>query len=319
VSGFLGLPGVDINYQKNSFHKNTLLANLISNESTGKAITLIQLFADKINFTLQDAEGKTLLLFAVKTLKTDLVITILAVDKSSLDIADEQGKTPLHYACILGLAQVARMLVANGANTKRKDQQGFTPAHYLQSSHKLIIATLNSVGIDYRRHPEAPRNGFGDRTQRMVLLTREEIKRVRAIPTKSLSYDNPNKLYEILLCAESVPFIKHLISFRMDKKNFTPAYLAMLNYIAKFPTTLLDACLAGRKEVKKVINPVATAQQYFNDGNLNQTFFYLSLANKIKNPRRQAAQQKLHAAASEQLQSKRIEFTPEFLSGLRAG
>lgn len=46
------------------------------------------------------------------------------------DRANEDGKTPLHYAATLGAPSLVRMLIAYGASPSRRDKQGRLPANY---------------------------------------------------------------------------------------------------------------------------------------------------------------------------------------------
>ena len=48
---------------------------------------------------------------------------------ADIEARDRWGNTPLHYACINGHTEVARMLLDHGADVGARDQWGDTPLH----------------------------------------------------------------------------------------------------------------------------------------------------------------------------------------------
>jgi uncharacterized protein len=55
---------------------------------------------------------------------------------------DKLGRTPLHYATFEGKADLARSLLAAGADASTKDKSGWTPLHAAAQSYSVEIAAL---------------------------------------------------------------------------------------------------------------------------------------------------------------------------------
>ena len=55
-------------------------------------------------------------------------------EKVDVNIRDEQGKTPLHYACAKDHLPIVVFLISKGAQINAKDGRGWTPLHYAASS-----------------------------------------------------------------------------------------------------------------------------------------------------------------------------------------
>ena len=57
------------------------------------------------------------------------VVRVMLADKSlRLNVGDEQGETALHHAAARGAFEIARLLIAHGADAQAKDTAGRTPA-----------------------------------------------------------------------------------------------------------------------------------------------------------------------------------------------
>jgi ankyrin repeat protein len=121
-----------------------LALSLNSNDNTTNANLNINLFnlIDQYNlkFIWHNQETKSQLHLKIffdsqaeKTIETDLSKIDI---KPHLEIADETGKTPLHYACILNKVEYTHFLVESGANIFSADNAQRTPVHY---------AAINSI------------------------------------------------------------------------------------------------------------------------------------------------------------------------------
>jgi hypothetical protein len=106
--------------------------------------------------TLLDIEGKTSLLLACKNINPNYAIRLLKLDsnKDTINIADHiEKRAPLHIACILGLAEVAELLLQLEANTELTDSLGHKPFYYLtcedNETKEYISVILDSVGFFY--------------------------------------------------------------------------------------------------------------------------------------------------------------------------
>ncbi|MGC1854076.1 MAG: ankyrin repeat domain-containing protein [Candidatus Aquirickettsiella sp.] len=134
--------GVDPNLQASheinpSSYKNTALHTLIANEDEKDALDFIALLIEyahlNFNFNLTDSEGKTCLCLAVKAglFKVAEKLITLGVD---VNIPDEDGNTPLHYAFLLGHVSIAAELIKNQSNTHAKNKESKIP-------YELLIST----------------------------------------------------------------------------------------------------------------------------------------------------------------------------------
>jgi ankyrin repeat protein len=70
-----------------------------------------------------------------------------------IDIPNENGITPLHYACIKGSKQVIDLLLDLGANMNAQDSENNTSLHYAVMSHsKRIVKKLLVRGVDRTKY-----------------------------------------------------------------------------------------------------------------------------------------------------------------------
>ncbi len=136
--------GVDPNLQASheinpSSYKNTALHTLIANEDEKDALAFINLLIDnahqKFNFNLRDSEGKTCLCLAVKVGLMEVAKKLIALkDQVDVNVSDEDGNTPLHYALLLGHTALATELLDNKADKTAKNKDSKNP-------YELLIAT----------------------------------------------------------------------------------------------------------------------------------------------------------------------------------
>ncbi|AXK60148.1 ankyrin repeat domain-containing protein [Candidatus Chromulinivorax destructor] len=95
---------------------------------------------------IQDDEGKALLHTAAFNDTTEVASMLIGAG-AHLNLQDNHGKTPLHYAVLLADASdVATELLLAGSNINAKDNDGLTPLHYaahrgnLQAVYFFILA-----------------------------------------------------------------------------------------------------------------------------------------------------------------------------------
>ena len=60
-------------------------------------------------------------------LAADAKTASLLLEKSIIDTKSKKGHTPLHFASLLGKADIVAMLIARGASVHAKDLSGMTP------------------------------------------------------------------------------------------------------------------------------------------------------------------------------------------------
>ncbi|ALA25073.1 ankryin [Piscirickettsia salmonis] len=148
---------------------NTPLHTLVVDEGLADARLFIDLFAEQIDPTITDVEGKTTLLLSVKM--RDIEITSCLLEKGFADraanIPDEDGNTPLHYAYALGSEKLARLLREHGA-ADQPNNAGLLPRDMLTAfGEKEVRETLLSVSI-------IPEREFGIRKSRNILVDTHE-------------------------------------------------------------------------------------------------------------------------------------------------
>jgi ankyrin repeat protein len=83
-----------------------------------------------MNINIPDEEGLTPLHYAVIYNQID-VAEVFIKSKSNLDFGDDEGKTPLHHASLYGRDYLAEMLIEEGANINHKNLYEKTPLHYV--------------------------------------------------------------------------------------------------------------------------------------------------------------------------------------------
>ena len=68
--------------------------------------------------------------YAAKMGKTKRMERLLRRDGFDLNERNEQGRTPLHFACKFGHAEIVHMLLSREADVNAKDQEENTPLHF---------------------------------------------------------------------------------------------------------------------------------------------------------------------------------------------
>ncbi len=53
-------------------------------------------------------------------------------EKDYINTPDKTGRTALHYACLADRFEIAKMLLAHGANPWLTDERGNTPVHFAE-------------------------------------------------------------------------------------------------------------------------------------------------------------------------------------------
>lgn len=269
---FLISNGANINIREYLDNFGTPLHICIANENFDVAPFMIDVAAKSkypCDFTVRDFEEKTALIIAAKTRASELVKKICTIDKSCVNLQDNQGRTALHYACVLGDVHSVRALLAAGADVSIQDKNGNTPAHFASSGLMHIKEVLESIHIDSRRDSGASSNAIYD-CKGVLTLRKSLVKEHYSnIKTTELTVKKTNKklFSEILFCAENRAY---LIEIFKNCSAFDKQLLA--EQLSKLSNKSLEqVCLEGQPSVLSLlIKAGALLNQPNNLGELPQ-------------------------------------------------
>ncbi len=238
----------DINMQDP--HNGTFLHVLLANELTEVALNCIDVVekSKKIPFvyTARDEEGKTPLLIACKLCQVKVVNKFRILKNQGVDvgvnICDKKGRTPLLIAAALGQKKIVSYLLQMGADLDIGDNEGRNLDWYISAPKEAVADILKSIYVEPERSLHAPHNWiyFNDPLARPLVVeeSKEEHKRVLISGTE----ENAQLIDRVLTCARDhdVNLYFHILSqvrplLEQDKR------------------TILDACLAGQREVSLLI------------------------------------------------------------------
>jgi ankyrin repeat protein len=96
---------------------------------------------------VRDIYGWTPLMRAVEHERRAVVQVLLDSDRVNLDVQNENGHTALHHAALEGLTDIARMLVAHGADVKLRDHAGRTSMALAIASGHRTTAEIIGEGV----------------------------------------------------------------------------------------------------------------------------------------------------------------------------
>ncbi|MFA6301587.1 MAG: ankyrin repeat domain-containing protein [Legionella sp.] len=251
---FLISNGANINTREYLDDFGSPLHICIANEKFDEALFMIDVAAKSkypCDFTVRDFEEKTALIIAAKTRASALVKKICTIDKSCVNLQDNQGRTALHYACVLGDVDSVRALIAAGANVSIQDKKGNTPAHFASSGSTHIKEVLESIYIDSQRDSGAPSNAISDSKGIVTLrksLAKEDYSNIK---TTELTIKTTNKklFSEILFCAENkAPLIELCKNCSILDRQLLAEQLSKLSN-----KSLEQVCLEGQPRVLSLL------------------------------------------------------------------
>ena len=96
--------------------------------ATGRAAIVSQLLAASADPNIADIYGWTPLMRAVDSDRTEVVRVLLHNESVRVNARDDRGETALHHVAAGGSLEIARLLLAHGADPRAKDAAGRTPA-----------------------------------------------------------------------------------------------------------------------------------------------------------------------------------------------
>ena len=279
------IPGM-LNYQYPNYYDNTVCHMLISQEFVKTALHVINTYKEELDCSLQDFQNKTILIFAAKMRKANLVqaiLTLISPDKIAkmINLTDQDGRTALHYAYALGLdASTIAMLIKHGADETILDNTQKRPLDLLQSEEKEIIEILDSVSIDYRRSVHSPLNSCFFPELDEPQTYREVVRTVDSKKLKKLNLLVPrfdangvliddiknvkNDWCPVVVCKQNIEHLKKTVleiklpplctdAVKQVREKRRMYYSMIFGLVEKDPTSVLEAIQKGQT---KLLNPM---------------------------------------------------------------
>jgi Ankyrin repeats (3 copies) len=143
----------------------TPFSALIFQEYIESASQFIDLAGDRLAVNAVCApKGKTALHLAAQGGFTSLALHLLDRYSNTIQInlADETGKTALHYACLNGDYQLTQALVEAGAYINYLDLNNRPPLYYACGPEEILAVSLGEMQIDPHRDYKASNNTITD-------------------------------------------------------------------------------------------------------------------------------------------------------------
>lgn len=196
-----------------SAYNDTAAHILLANERYGLVQYLINtsMHYTKQDLDIQDSEGKTLLLMAIKLRHTGTAKYLIDLG-ADIDLPDNQGRTPLHMAAIIGNSTLFSLLLENGADLHCKDKFNRTPLNYLamekNERKKYVESTLKEMHVTPTRDEKAMANMLIDSQSSKVMGVTKELEKQ--------AWENPKTFKERLEKKEVEPSRFHFFSTKLD-------------------------------------------------------------------------------------------------------
>ena len=137
--------------QTDSYEGTTLHA-ILANENVKNATYILNTAVKervKIDPTIRDIEGKTIVLIGVLLQDTNFVSVCLeGLGNAGINLADDVGRTPLHYAYLFGDQAMIALLKAHGASMACRDSKGRCPEDMLHEDQRIIFTAFRKFHID---------------------------------------------------------------------------------------------------------------------------------------------------------------------------
>ncbi len=149
----------------------TLYAEPVSIQQATRAgdVSAVYAFvADGVDINTADEDGRTPLHWAADNAQAETAQQLLALG-ANVNARDHAGRTPLHYAARAGQSAIVEQLLAHGASINAADVRGNTALHLAASRARPAVAgLLIAAGADVNARNEAgqtPLHVVGDQTR----------------------------------------------------------------------------------------------------------------------------------------------------------
>jgi ankyrin repeat protein len=133
-------------------YEGTLLHSLLANENIKTVLYILKKAREeglRVDPSIQDVEGKTIILIGALLQNTLFVSTCLEqFGNAAINIPDELGRTPLHYAYLFGDQPMIDLLTHHGANLECRDHQGNRPMDMLYVNKETIVSAFRKFHIN---------------------------------------------------------------------------------------------------------------------------------------------------------------------------
>jgi ankyrin repeat protein len=133
-------------------YEGTVLHSLLANENIKTTLYILQKAREEglsINPTIRDVEGKTIVLIGALLRDTKFVSACLEqFGNSAIDIPDDMGRTPLHYAYLFGDKPMVDLLLRHGAHSECLDKNNKRPIDMLDENQQALLASFRKFHIN---------------------------------------------------------------------------------------------------------------------------------------------------------------------------
>ena len=133
-------------------YEGTVLHAFLANENITNAMYILNKAVEKgltIDPTIRDVEGKTIILMGVLLRDTTFVSACLTqLGREAINIPDDIGRTPLHYAYLFGDQDMIELLIQHGASMECLDNHSKRPLDMLYEDKHIIVAAFRKFHIN---------------------------------------------------------------------------------------------------------------------------------------------------------------------------
>ena len=145
-----------LDFKMTDIEGKTILHWAASQSENGLFLSYKILTQDTSILNLADLDGRTPLHLACAGNNLELVDYLTSFSHCDINGSDNMGRTPLHWSCVSGYSLIATVLLHRGADDGQGDRVGATPLHYACSKNhaQCIVALLSRKNGRYLKDKE---------------------------------------------------------------------------------------------------------------------------------------------------------------------